>query len=254
MFKELRKNLKESEEDYKANREEIIKQAAEYLFNDVNGDYDEALMTYEEFTDNYMDINRRDFTKAQELARKALDNFKANSYYSDDVRKDMLELNDNHTIWELETPENDAINRSEEAWWLWDNIATSACKQFEEETGEELAGHGRSGRHMCVEPTFENCLKFDELKEVQERLEQEAIDEFNRTVKEEWGETPVEESEEGKARAVKVVCSFSSKPTRGDFYKALNEISRLENDNEIDKDEYDEYIKKIQDAYNNRPR
>lgn len=254
MFKELRKNLKESEEDYKANREEIIKQAAEYLFNDVNGDYDEALMTYEEFTDNYMDINKRDFTKAQELARKALDNFKANSYYSADVRKDMLELNDHHTIWELETPENDAIDRSEEAWWLWDNIVTSACKQFEEETGEELWGHGRSGRHMCVEPTFENCLKFDELQEVQERLEQEAIDEFNRTVKEEWGETSIEESEEGKARAEKVVSSFSSNPTKGDFYKALNEISRLENDNKINKDEYDEYIKKIQDAYNNRPR
>lgn len=64
----------------------------------------------------------------------------------------------------------------------------------------------------------------------------------------------LKESEEGKARAEKVVSSFSSNPTKGDFYKALNEISRLENDNEIDKDEYDEYIKKIQDAYNNRPR
>jgi hypothetical protein len=64
----------------------------------------------------------------------------------------------------------------------------------------------------------------------------------------------IEESEEGKARAEKVVSSFSSNPTKGDFYKALTEISRLENDNEIDKDEYDEYIKKIQDAYNNRPR
>lgn len=64
----------------------------------------------------------------------------------------------------------------------------------------------------------------------------------------------IKESEEGKASAEKVVSSFSSNPTKGDFYKALNEISRLENDNKINKDEYDEYIKKIQDAYNNRPR
>lgn len=253
MFKEIRQNLKESEEDYETNREEIIKDAAEYIFEDTGDDYDSELIDYEAFTNEYMDINKRDFAKAQKLAQKALDNFAANNYYSDDARKRLLELNDNHTIWELETPENDAINRSEEAWWLWDNIVTSACKQFEEETGEELGGYGRSGRHMCVEPTFENCLRFDELQEVQERLEKEAVEEFNRTIKEEWGEG-LDESEEGKTRAEKVVSSFSANPTKGDFYKALNEISRLENDNKINKDEYDEYIKKIQDAYNNRPR
>ena len=35
------------------------------------------------------------------------------------------------------------------------------------------------GRHACVEPTYDNCMNFTYLQETQEKLEQEAIDEFN---------------------------------------------------------------------------
>lgn len=62
------------------------------------------------------------------------------------------------------------------------------------------------------------------------------------------------ESEYDKSIADKIVEGYKAEPTKGNYYKALDAISKLENDNRIDKDKYDECIKAIQEAYKNRPR
>jgi len=190
LYSNIKKKLNESD-DYEANRNDIIKQAAEYLFNDVNGDWDESLPDYEKFTDYYMDLNKRDYNKAVKLAEQALGNYAEHHYYDRDFNNinksgGLLELNDNHTMWELNNP---TLDNSDSAWYLYDDIVTRKINDFKEETGEELYGCGRSGRHICVEPTFENCLNFYKLQEVQERLEQEAIDEFNNYRPEEFNES-----------------------------------------------------------------
>ena len=62
--------------------------------------------------------------------------------------------------------------------------------------------------------------------------------------------TKVKERPTGNSRADEIVFEFSQTERDTEtFTKALNEISRMEFDSQIDKDKYDECIKKIQDLF-----
>ena len=152
-----------------SNLESIIDEAARYLFDEGDKDY---LPDYEEFNDYTMDISKDLFDKAKERALEALTNLAEHQYYDHDGgHGTVLELNDNHTIWEL-TNENKSYEE-------WASIVNSKQAQFKADTGVDLLLLGRMGRHACVEPTYDNCINFTYLQETQEKLEQEAIDEFN---------------------------------------------------------------------------
>lgn len=151
------------------NMESTIDEAARYLFDEGDKDY---LPDYEEFNDTTMEISKDLFDKAKERALEALTNLAEHQYYDHDGGYGtVLELNDNHTIWELNNE-----NKSDEEWA---SIVNSKLAQFKADTGVELMLLGRMGRHACVEPTYDNCMNFTYLQETQEKLEQEAIDEFN---------------------------------------------------------------------------
>ena len=152
-----------------SNLESIIDEAARYLFNEGDKDY---LPDYEEFNDYTMDISKDLFDKAKERALEALTNLAEHQYYDHDGGYGtVLELNDNHTIWEL--------NNENKSYEEWASIVNSKQAQFKADTGVDLLLLGRMGRHACVEPTYDNCMNFTYLQETQERLEKEAIDEFN---------------------------------------------------------------------------
>ena len=152
-----------------SNLESIIDEAARYLFDEGDKDY---LPDYEEFNDYTMDISKDLFDKAKERALEALTNLAEHQYYDHDGGYGtVLELNDNHTIWEL--------NNENKSYEEWASIVNSKQAQFKADTGVDLLLLGRMGRHACVEPTYDNCINFTYLQETQEKLEQEAIDEFN---------------------------------------------------------------------------
>ena len=152
-----------------SNLESIIDEAARYLFDEGDKDY---LPDYEEFNDYTMDISKDLFDKAKERALEALTNLAEHQYYdSDGGYGTVLELNDNHTIWEL--------NNESKSYEEWASIVNSKQAQFKADSGVDLLLLGRMGRHACVEPTYDNCINFTYLQETQEKLEQEAIDEFN---------------------------------------------------------------------------
>lgn len=152
-----------------SNLESIIDEAARYLFDEGDRDY---LPDYEEFNDYTMDISKDLFDKAKERALEALTNLAEHQYYDHDGgHGTVLELNDNHTIWEL--------NNENKSYEEWASIVNSKQAQFKADTGVDLLLLGRMGRHACVEPTYDNCINFTYLQETQEKLEQEAIDEFN---------------------------------------------------------------------------
>lgn len=152
-----------------SNLESIIDEAARYLFDEGDKDY---LPDYEEFNDYTMDISKDLFDKAKERALEALTNLAEHQYYDHDGgHGTVLELNDNHTIWEL--------NNESKSYEEWASIVNSKQAQFKADTGVDLLLLGRMGRHACVEPTYDNCINFTYLQETQEKLEQEAIDEFN---------------------------------------------------------------------------
>lgn len=168
-YRELINILNSKPMNEASNLESIIDEAARYLFDEGDKDY---LPDYEEFNDYTMDISKDLFDKAKERALEALTNLAEHQYYDHDGgHGTVLELNDNHTMWELTNE-----NKSDEEWA---SIVQSKLAQFKADTGVDLMLLGRMGRHACVEPTYDNCINFTYLQETQEKLEQEAIDEFN---------------------------------------------------------------------------
>lgn len=169
-----REKMNESEEV--SSQSNIPDEAYQYMFQDMDYDVDRNgsveyvyVPTYEEFNDNTMEIDEDDFIKVRNEVEQALYNTK---FYRDSEGNGFfIELSDNHTMWELSN-ENKNIDE-------WTAIVQAAAIKFENETNVELKFLGRSGRHVCVDVNVYNILNYNKLKEVQERLEQECIDEFN---------------------------------------------------------------------------
>ena len=63
-----------------------------------------------------------------------------------------------------------------EEYW---RLASEKFIEFERITGVEIYTEGRSARHICVDNTLINAYRYDELRNIQQRLEQELIDEIN---------------------------------------------------------------------------
>lgn len=169
--KEIFSILKESD-----GVEEYSDELMRYIYDETTYDVDRNgsvsninFPEYDYFNDYVMSIDKKSFDEAVEKIRNALSNVKL--YDDSDGSGVYLELSDNHTMYDL----NDN-GKSEEEWF---SIVKSKEVEFENETDVPLRFLGRSGRHVCVDLTLENIINYDKLKEVQERLEKEAVAEFN---------------------------------------------------------------------------
>jgi len=92
-------------------------------------------------------------------------------YYSEDQRKTMLELNDNHTLWKIV---NENLTMDDYSFML-----NAVINQFENITKTELFLCGRSGRHVCIEDNKRNQLNYWKYKTIAEKLEHQLIDDCN---------------------------------------------------------------------------
>lgn len=169
--KEIFSILKESDE-VKEYSDELMR----YIYDETTYDVDRNgsvsninFPEYDYFNDYIMSIDKKSFDEAVEKIRNALSNVKL--YNDSDGTGVYLELSDNHTMYDL----NDN-GKSEEEWY---SIVKSKEVEFENETDVPLRFLGRSARHVCVDLNLENIINYDKLKEVQERLEDEAVAEFN---------------------------------------------------------------------------
>lgn len=169
--KEIFSILKESDE-VKEYSDELMR----YIYDETTYDVDRDgsvsninFPEYDYFNDYIMSIDKKSFDEAVEKIRNALSNVKL--YNDSDGTGVYLELSDNHTMYDL----NDN-GKSEEEWY---SIVKSKEVEFENETDVPLRFLGRSARHVCVDLNLENIINYDKLKEVQERLEDEAVAEFN---------------------------------------------------------------------------
>lgn len=172
-FPEIR--ILESDEITKKS-DEVNDELLRYLYDDT--DYEVSrdgkisnidFPEYESFNDSVMEVSKEEFNKAKNKLEDALNNIKL--YNDSDGSGVYIELNDNHTMHNLEDN-----GKSNEDWY---SIIDSKSAEFKAETDEELIFVGRSARHVCVELTLDNILNYNKLKEVQERLEDEAVEEFN---------------------------------------------------------------------------
>lgn len=169
--KEIFSILKESDE-VKEYSDELMR----YIYDETTYDVDRDgsvsninFPEYDYFNDYVMSIDKKSFNEAVEKINNALNDVKL--YNDSDGTGVYLELSDSHTMYDL----NDN-GKSEEEWY---SIVKSKEVEFENETDVPLKFLGRSARHVCVDLNLENIINYDKLKEVQERLEDEAVKEFN---------------------------------------------------------------------------
>lgn len=129
----------------------------------------EHIPDIEDYVYYYGEAKENDFNTALVVITDALDKVKFYDGY--------LELNDNHTLWNINAPENDMLF-DEEAYSF---IVTVALEHFRAETDTDLYLLGRMGRHAVVDNNFSNLMRYDELKQVQQKYEQEVINQAQET-------------------------------------------------------------------------
>lgn len=81
-----------------------------------------------------------------------------------------IELSDERTLWHIEGH----ISGEE-----YSAQVNDALSRFEEETGTKAYCLGRSGRHICVENTYANASRLDELREKQRTIENDMVEFIN---------------------------------------------------------------------------
>lgn len=118
---------------------------------------------------SYGIVDKETLDKAIELLTKLISSVKF--YVGDNGAS--LELNDNHTLWDINAPDE---YKGEFDYDYYQYLVEQALDDFEERTGVEVHQDGRMGRHIVVDITFDNMTRFDELKAIQEELEADVIE------------------------------------------------------------------------------
>lgn len=124
-----------------------------------------GVMPYEDYNGYYNDCTEADFEEAKKYLEELLDGVK---YY-----EGKLVLSDNETANDIDyqamTPPKP--NEVDDFWAVYEMIYSQALENFEQETGVEIYGLGRSGKHICVDDTFVNLTHLEELKNLQQKWE-----------------------------------------------------------------------------------
>ena len=124
---------------------------SEYEYYSKFPEYNDVVEEY------YGSLTKEEYNKAIEIANKIKDIPTYNG---------ALELSDNHTLYELKSLDDAYDSYSEDVYYTYSQFVEDAVRTFEEDTGVKLYGEGRSGRHIVVDDTIENRIKYDELKYV----------------------------------------------------------------------------------------
>lgn len=127
--------------------------------------------------DKFTDWDVEDFDDYKELKKmmvqtvKLADDIRENHLYRGD-HGSYIQLSDNRTLWDI----NITDDFDDEDYSF---VVNQFAEKFEAETGVKVYLLGRSGRHICVDISYENALQFDELCKVQRRYEKELIKMFS---------------------------------------------------------------------------
>ena len=92
------------------------------------------------------------------------------TYYSEDLRKDMLELSDDRVLWKL------TAGFDEDTWWM---LVESERRRFMVNFGVPVYTVGRSGRHVCVDDNHENRKFYNRMVKYVEDTQRAMIEAWN---------------------------------------------------------------------------
>lgn len=121
---------------------------------------------------DYEDCTEEEAQAICEELKKLIEGIK---YYRDSWKL-YIELSDNRTLWDIDVP--DGVSDAE-VESVYEMMLGVSFDDFQEETGVDLTLLGRSGRHVCVDNTYENAKRYSELVSVQKEVEDRFIKNVN---------------------------------------------------------------------------
>lgn len=115
-------------------------------------------------------VTKKQYNKAVKEVNKLLEN---TEYYCADGGKVFIQLSANWTLHNL----SDSVKYIDDDIFsdTYGHLVRIACQKFYVEAGIRLYCLGRSGRHICVEDTVENAIKYKKLQKIQAKLEKEVL-------------------------------------------------------------------------------
>lgn len=115
------------------------------------------------------DITEQEYNEVFSLIKNALNNPNL-TFYDGEIGLG-IELNDNHTLWDINLPEGTTDFDFDD----YNNRVQMAIDNFAYDVGTQVYQDGRSGRHICVPVNLSNVLYYDKLAEKQREAEKQFI-------------------------------------------------------------------------------
>ena len=159
--------LTEDVEDTNDLSDEVY-EIAEYMYNESEQDLD-YIPDIEEIQDTINEECDEDmYNKAVNIVKNMIESIE----YYEDTRNKYIQLSDNHTMYELNSDVEITFDQ-------YSSLVETFLQRLQDEINVTVYALGRSGRHICIDNTFDNALNYNKYVEAQSKYEQEMINYIN---------------------------------------------------------------------------
>lgn len=141
---------------------------AEYMYDESEQDLD-YIPELEDIQDTINeDCNEDMYNEAVNIVKNIIESIE----YYEDGRDKFIQLSDNHTMYELNSDVEITFDQ-------YSSLVETFLQRLQDEINVTVYALGRSGRHICIDNTFDNALNYNKYVEAQSKYEQEMIDYIN---------------------------------------------------------------------------
>lgn len=159
--------LTEDVEDTNDLSDEIY-EIAEYMYDESEQDLD-YIPDIEDIQDTINEECNEDmYNKAVNIVKNIIESIE----YYEDTRNKYIQLSDNHTMYELNSDVEITFDQ-------YSSLVETFLQRLQDEINVTVYALGRSGRHICIDNTFDNALNYNKYVEAQSKYEQEMINYIN---------------------------------------------------------------------------
>ena len=159
--------LTEDVEDTNDLSDEIY-EIVEYMYDESEQDLD-YIPDIEDIQDTINEECNEDmYNKAVNIVKNIIESIE----YYEDTRNKYIQLSDNHTMYELNSDVEITFDQ-------YSSLVETFLQRLQDEINVTVYALGRSGRHICIDNTFDNALNYNKYVEAQSKYEQEMINYIN---------------------------------------------------------------------------
>lgn len=148
--------------------EEFYKTA--FIYRDDSNYYDYMIENFDEKFD--------DFRELQDTVEEICELLRDVKFYHG-----LLELSDDMIEFEKVDFSKLDTNQINDIECTRQMLLDNAIKKFESKTKIDIQLEGRHNRHVCIENTLKNALKFDELRQLQKEIKEEYVEKVNEYIR-----------------------------------------------------------------------